>query len=52
MSAVISMAGAGKAFDGRKVLTNVSAEIGAAEAERLTVTPFRGKSHDPAHRFL
>ncbi|WP_082657391.1 ABC transporter ATP-binding protein [Sphingopyxis sp. A083] len=31
MSAVISMAGAGKAFDGRKVLTNVSAEIGAAE---------------------
>jgi heme d1 biosynthesis radical SAM protein NirJ len=29
-----------------------NAEIGAAEAERLTVTPFRGKSHDPAHRFL
>ena len=29
-----------------------TAEIGAAEAERLTVTPFRGKSHDPAHRFL
>lgn len=31
-------------------LTN--AEIGVDEAERLTVTPFRGKSHDPAHRFL
>lgn len=31
-------------------LTN--AEIGLAEAERLTVTPFRGKSHDPAHQFL
>lgn len=30
-------------------LTN--AEIGLAEAERLTVTPFRGKSHDPAHQF-
>ncbi len=28
------------------------AEIGLAEAARLTVTPFRGKSHDPAHRFL
>jgi len=28
------------------------AEIGIAPgAERLTVTPFRGKSHDPAHRF-
>ena len=27
-------------------------EIGAEEAERLAVTPFRGKSHDPAHRFL
>jgi len=27
-------------------------EIGIeAGAERLTVTPFRGKSHDPAHRF-
>lgn len=27
-------------------------EIGlASPAERLTVTPFRGKSHDPAHRF-
>jgi len=26
-------------------------EIGVAEAERLEVTPFRGKSHDPAHRF-
>lgn len=31
-------------------LTN--AEIGVDEAERLAVTPFRGKSHDPAHRFL
>jgi heme d1 biosynthesis radical SAM protein NirJ len=31
-------------------LTN--AEIGADAAERLHVTPFRGKSHDPAHRFL
>jgi Fe-coproporphyrin III synthase len=31
-------------------LTN--AEIGVDEADRLTVTPFRGKSHDPAHRFL
>jgi len=30
-----------------------AAEIGlAAEAERLQVTPFRGKSHDPAHRFF
>jgi heme d1 biosynthesis radical SAM protein NirJ len=29
-----------------------NAEIDAAEADRLTVTPFRGKSHDPAHRFL
>jgi len=28
-------------------------EIGLAEeAPRLDVTPFRGKSHDPAHRFL
>jgi heme d1 biosynthesis radical SAM protein NirJ len=27
-------------------------EIGLAEStERLTVTPFRGKSHDPVHRF-
>ena len=31
-------------------LTN--AEIGVEEADRLAVTPFRGKSHDPAHRFL
>jgi radical SAM protein with 4Fe4S-binding SPASM domain len=32
-------------------LTN--AEIGVAEADRrVAVTPFRGKSHDPAHRFL
>ncbi|MEZ5797834.1 MAG: heme d1 biosynthesis radical SAM protein NirJ [Paracoccaceae bacterium] len=31
-------------------LTN--AEIGAEDGERLTVSPFRGKSHDPAHRFL
>ncbi len=29
-----------------------NAEIGVEEANRLTVTPFRGKSHDPAHRFL
>lgn len=30
-----------------------AAEIGIApEAGRLTVTPFRGKSHDPAHRFI
>ncbi|MFD3191494.1 heme d1 biosynthesis radical SAM protein NirJ [Sedimentitalea sp. HM32M-2] len=26
-------------------------EIGVAEADRLTVTPFRGKRHDPAHDF-
>ncbi|MFP7570533.1 heme d1 biosynthesis radical SAM protein NirJ [Marivita sp. S2033] len=26
-------------------------EIGIADADRLTVTPFRGKRHDPAHRF-
>ena len=29
-----------------------NAEIGIEDAERLTVTPFRGKSHDPAHRFV
>jgi Fe-coproporphyrin III synthase len=29
-----------------------NAEIGVEDADRLTVTPFRGKSHDPAHRFL
>lgn len=29
-----------------------NAEIGIAEADRLTVTPFRGKKHDPAHRFF
>ncbi len=29
-----------------------NAEIGAEEALRLEVTPFRGKSHDPAHQFL
>jgi heme d1 biosynthesis radical SAM protein NirJ len=28
-----------------------NAEIGVEETRRLTVTPFRGKSHDPAHRF-
>ncbi len=29
-----------------------NAEIGVDDAaQRLTVTPFRGKSHDPAHRF-
>lgn len=27
-------------------------EIGLGDAERLAVTPFRGKSHDPAHRFF
>jgi hypothetical protein len=28
-------------------------EIGLDEdAARLTLTPFRGKSHDPVHRFL
>jgi len=26
-------------------------QIGLDDADRLTVTPFRGKSHDPAHRF-
>lgn len=29
-----------------------NAEIGLADASRLTVTPFRGKSHDPAHSFV
>lgn len=29
-----------------------NAEIGLGDAERLAVTPFRGKSHDPAHRFF
>ena len=29
-----------------------NAEIGVEDAARLTVTPFRGKSHDPAHQFL
>jgi heme d1 biosynthesis radical SAM protein NirJ len=28
-----------------------NAEIGLKDAERLTVTPFRGKRHDPAHDF-
>ena len=28
------------------------AEIGVESGQRLTMTPFRGKSHDPAHRFL
>lgn len=28
-----------------------NAEIGVEDSDRLTVTPFRGKSHDPAHRF-
>ncbi|WP_412552788.1 heme d1 biosynthesis radical SAM protein NirJ [Shimia sp. MIT1388] len=27
-------------------------EIGIADAERLEVTPFRGKSHDPKHQFF
>ncbi|NJM81278.1 MAG: heme d1 biosynthesis radical SAM protein NirJ [Tabrizicola sp.] len=31
-------------------LTN--AEIGVEDTDRLTVTPFRGKSHDPEHRFV
>jgi heme d1 biosynthesis radical SAM protein NirJ len=29
-----------------------NAEIGLAETDRLAVTPFRGKRHDPAHRFF
>ena len=29
-----------------------NAEIGVEEADRLSVSPFRGKSHDPAHRFV
>lgn len=29
-----------------------NAEIGLHDSARLGVTPFRGKSHDPAHRFL
>lgn len=29
-----------------------NSEIGVEDADRLTVTPFRGKSHDPEHRFL
>lgn len=29
-----------------------NAEIGVEDADRLTVTPFRGKSHDPAHQFV
>jgi heme d1 biosynthesis radical SAM protein NirJ len=29
-----------------------NAEIGLDDTDRLTVTPFRGKSHDPAHRFF
>jgi len=29
-----------------------NAEIGLDDTDRLTVTPFRGKSHDPAHRFV
>ena len=30
-----------------------AAEIGLANVTaRLTVTPFRGKGHDPAHRFV
>ncbi|EPX78557.1 heme d1 biosynthesis radical SAM protein NirJ [Litoreibacter arenae] len=28
-----------------------NSEIGIEDTERLTVTPFRGKRHDPAHRF-
>jgi heme d1 biosynthesis radical SAM protein NirJ len=28
-----------------------NSEIGIDEASRLTVTPFRGKRHDPAHQF-
>ena len=31
-------------------LTN--SEIGVAQSERLQVTPFRGKSHDPQHQFF
>ncbi|NVO25366.1 heme d1 biosynthesis radical SAM protein NirJ [Donghicola mangrovi] len=29
-----------------------NAEIGLAEADRLEVTPFRGKTRDPAHQFF
>lgn len=29
-----------------------NAEIGIEDAERLSVTPFRGKSHDPKHQFF
>ncbi|MCB1455568.1 MAG: heme d1 biosynthesis radical SAM protein NirJ [Nitratireductor sp.] len=29
-----------------------NSELGIAEAERLEVTPFRGKRHDPEHRFF
>lgn len=29
-----------------------NSEIGLEDSERLTVTPFRGKSHDPEHRFF
>ncbi len=29
-----------------------NSEIGVAQSERLQVTPFRGKSHDPQHQFF
>ncbi|MCB1364018.1 MAG: heme d1 biosynthesis radical SAM protein NirJ [Rhodobacteraceae bacterium] len=29
-----------------------NAEIGIEDAERLEITPFRGKRHDPAHKFF
>ncbi|MCB1440435.1 MAG: heme d1 biosynthesis radical SAM protein NirJ [Nitratireductor sp.] len=29
-----------------------NSELGIAESERLEVTPFRGKRHDPEHRFF
>lgn len=33
-------------------LTAPEIGIGDADLDRLTVTPFRGKSHDPAHKFF
>ena len=33
-------------------LSNAEIGLGTPEGERLTVTPFRGKRHDPAHRFF
>lgn len=33
-------------------LSNREIGVAADESDRVTVTPFRGKSHDPAHRYL